>query len=866
MAKQAMKWIAPKDSQAHQVFISKAEEAGYPSSLVRDFFYQINAHPYLLCFVQISRNLIEILRLPCEQWSSHSGDVDFKAWRSLSRWVVEHADTLTEAIGPQFDERPRKAGDNPLLNRCVTRHPLYSALWNYQEKPELRSHYAALQAQALYAYSAAVCETYSLEAYESYAERDPLLASPKSASAMGQTVRELSHGFAEDELLVFDPFVPPRAFGKFISTDLHNLIPAGLTEDIRQIDREKQKRQEGLRYFSFFIQRAHGYKTWSGRGNHNREEGDGGSGGESGYVDFDQIAQGLDVKGEEGVPHKFVPSISGKRGKSISQALKWDDPPFDDEEGTYFYADPGDDQDDLGKKPGNPATSFLRARNQARHIAMANQYLPWRYQSLTVQEVHSVAMAAKSYLTREALVSGSSEQLGFFELALLILIVLWTGSSWEKAVALRVQQGGRQRSRADLCLISSSFQHQWRVKSTFPEYKTQLNEPKEVVRPRVEHVLLPDVGGIGDWVLRLMEARGQTPSPKSKVFRGSVRQHREAFKHLVEKAGESERVTWTNWERVLFDAIVAETGDVVDAVAITGEPHALAQTKSFYFTPREGDLVEVYLRTPRKLASQAELGVDTDFDRHLERATHMSNYVGSRACAAKPAVVDAVAQLKGELKSNRSYEGWPSFSRYHNLFTFYTVQMLAFSTGYRAVKTPFLTLEEVNGHLSVTVISDKDNERKHKSRLSYLPDVVWRQLEHYERHLEVLFATNDFRLKRGGEIEVEPCFLLPLSEDRAGTQEVRPRTLVPYLKDFLGLPANAHRRFLRTELKEAGCPADYVNAFMGHASYGEEPWCSYSSLSVKNYRAMMALYLEPILSELGFEPVASRLIAGGVGQ
>jgi hypothetical protein len=102
-----------------------------------------------------------------------------------------------------------------------------------------------------------------------------------------------------------------------------------------------------------------------------------------------------------------------------------------------------------------------------------------------------------------------------------------------------------------------------------------------------------------------------------------------------------------------------------------------------------------------------------------------------------------------------------------------------------------------------------------------------------------------------------------ISEERAGTQEVRPGTLTSYLEDFLGLPANAHRRFMRTELREAGCPADYVNAFMGHASYGEEPWCRYSSLSVKNYRVVMERYLEPILRDLGFEAAASRLIVTG---
>lgn len=864
MAKQSLKWVAPKDSHAHQVFIRKAEEAGFASNLVRDFFYQINAHPHLLSFAQICRNLVEILRVPCEQWIDDSSEMDVQAWRELSRWVVVHAETLTELIGPQFDKRPRWKGDNPLKNKCFTRHSLYSSLWNIQEIPGLRRHYAALQAQTLYAHAMVVRSTYSLNLYEAYAGGEPLLQSPKSTNLMGQFIRKLSHGFSEEELRVFNPFVLPSEFKESISYDRLKVCPEGHNQDLRQIDRKKKERQKELRYFSYFIERAHGLKSWSGRDRHERSEGIGGSGGESGYVDFEEIAKGMDVKGVEGKGHRLLPSIRFQDGRSVSEALKTDEPPFDDEEGTFFFADAGDDDDGPSKKSSNPVTPFLRARNQARHIAMANQYLPWRYQTLTMQEIHNVFIAATDYLTSESLESGSSEKQVLFELALLILIVFWTGNSWERAIELRVEPWSPDPSiSATLCLLFSQHQNQWRVESTFPKYKTRLKEPEQAVRPRVDHVLLPDLDRLGDWVLRLMKSRGQTPSPKSKVFKYSVKQYRDAFRSFVKKAEESERVTWTNWERVLFDAIVDETGDVVDAVAITGEPHALAHTKSFYYTPREGDLVEVYLRATRKLASLAALGVVADFDQQIENTAHLSNYVGSRACAAKPAVIEAVTDLKVKVRRNRAYESWGSFAQYHNLFTFYTVQMLAFATGYRAVTTPLLRLNEVNGHLSVTVISDKDNERKHKSRLSYLPAVVCRQLENYERHLQVLFATSDLRLRRGGEPESEACFLISLSEERAGTQEVRPGTLTSYLEDFLGLPANAHRRFMRTELREAGCPADYVNAFMGHASYGEEPWCRYSSLSVKNYRVVMERYLEPILRDLGFEAAASRLIVTG---
>ncbi|AZT82589.1 hypothetical protein EHN06_02990 [Marinobacter sp. NP-4(2019)] len=873
MAKSALTWVPPKDSKAHQIFIVKAVEAGFSATVVRDFFYQINAHPELISFVQISRNLIDILQLPCDEWQDNEAGIDFRAWQSLCQWATENAQSLTDAIGPSFDERPKRHRHNPLLRKGVTRHPLYSALWNVQENPELRSHYAAVQAQALYAHALAIQEAHTAEAYESYDGDNPLLDSPRSASAMGYTVRALSYAVAEDELLVLQPFVSPKTFGSEVRACLWSMDFAGESAEILQVDKAKEKRQNGLRDLVYFVERAHGNKSWAFRESYGLKEGSGGGIAEPGHVDFQTMASGLEVNLGTGVSDRFVPALPPKG--SIAGRLKVDESPFDDGEGSYFFSDEEESGTSDGAKASNPTASFLRARNQARHIAMANQYLPWRYESLTDQEIHNIAMAASSYLNRPALISGSKQEKAFYELALLTLIVLWTGVSWGKAIRLRIQRGRfKRRKRCEesedleeqyLRLSMSPGRNLWCIESTYPEYKTQLKVPVETTRPIFDYVLLPDLYGLTDRVLDLLKLRGKKPSPKAKVFTHSAKLYRKAFKKLVHDAGESERVTWGRWEKVMFDAITAETGDVVDAVAITGEPHALAQTKCFYYSPNAGDLTDRYVTVATQLAKQAELPLEVDGGSHFIGAEYRKGHVGSRACASKLAVMNAVSNLKARLGAARTYDQWSDFAEYHNVFTFYTVQMLAFATGYRAVKTPLFSLEEINGQLRLTALSDKDNEQKRKTRLSYLPDMVLRQLEHYELHLKVLEASNDFRLKSQAETEKETCFFLRSADGRDGKLVVSPKTMLRHLDEFLGLPANAHRRFMRTELREADCPPDYVNAFMGHASFGEEPWSRYSSLSSRQYRDMMTRYLEPIMEELGFTPVASRL-AGGVSR
>ena len=129
----------------------------------------------------------------------------------------------------------------------------------------------------------------------------------------------------------------------------------------------------------------------------------------------------------------------------------------------------------------------------------------------------------------------------------------------------------------------------------------------------------------------------------------------------------------------MFDAITAETGDVVDAVAITGEPHALAQTKCFYYSPNVGDLIDRYVNVTTQLAKEAELPLESNEGSHLIGVEHRKGYVGSRACASKPAVVNAVSDLKARLGATRTYDLWSDFSEYHNVGSKFLADQIDFS-------------------------------------------------------------------------------------------------------------------------------------------------------------------------------------------
>ena len=98
-----------------------------------------------------------------------------------------------------------------------------------------------------------------------------------------------------------------------------------------------------------------------------------------------------------------------------------------------------------------------------------------------------------------------------------------------------------------------------------------------------------------------------------------------------------------------------------------------------------------------------------------------------------------------------------------------------------------------------------------------------------------------------------------LLDDKLNIVPIRPSTLKPLLEDLLPLPINTNRRYLRTHLRLRGCPTEIVDAFMGHWARGEEPWGKYSSLSYAQVIEELKHYLEPLVSELGFRPIRSRM-------
>jgi hypothetical protein len=229
--------------------------------------------------------------------------------------------------------------------------------------------------------------------------------------------------------------------------------------------------------------------------------------------------------------------------------------------------------------------------------------------------------------------------------------------------------------------------------------------------------------------------------------------------------------------------------------------------------------------------------------------------------------------LRDDLDAASEIDDRAGSIKFHNLYTLYAVLMFAYATSMRAIRTPYLSFDEVDPIDGFAFISDKDDDAHHKTRQVWIPPIVFSQMEAYADHLQALTSDNPYVLDsastalRGDDGAQahnwwEICFFL---NAEGKPYEVRPKTLSEHMAPYLELPPNLHRRFMRHALLGPGgigirgCSPEVAMRWLGHAFQGEEPSGPYSTLGFPEYRSELEPYLLPILKELGWRLRTSPL-------
>jgi len=861
--------------------LTVAEEHKKNARILHEMLWLLNIHPKLPGLVQVFRHISEINKVLVECPETDRLRAQISSWSPLLEWVAADPTKLAAQLFPEAEAnwkrdrerflRSRKP--NPLIRHGITRFGLHGALWASHPKPHLQKQFRLIQGRVLDAHMIIARRDFAFSDWEAGLR-------PTNSFEDGQyrstwAVRR----FATDDE------VWRNHLGKIKPEHTRSELIEALTAmadsfiHFRRPDSDENdggwrfRRFEALRHERDACESAlrsiAGFLDWSIHpdGRKKRSGGGGGAHGgvstpsvvEGGAGDEDEDGGGIDPIIDshhfgEGHSNRrsgvYLPNRWRNRSEKYRATIKAGDHP-----GEAFASQPQALSEDAA------GAAFARGGG----IEISNQLLPWSFSEMSIAEMGEVLVQ----LERLA----ESGNLEFVELLALAKTVLWTGSSLKRAQSLAIGPSIASTDSTAIFLqtipgteLFSLAGAEWKIRPLELEFKStdfDFRKARRLADPNFMTLPVPrSVTGAIERFLHLRREpdggsieRPGSPGSVVRPFEKSSGTYEAVLARVF--ADSSVNVSFGRISKLLFRRIYQQTGDdIVAAALITGTDHYLASVRRHYCTPRIDDLRGIYRRAITSIAEDlsertSSLGAET-----FPNMTPDSDSIGSPICPTDKSLAKAFSDIRRDIRllKNAPWNRSDSrFQRRHNYYTFYTVLSFSIAAAMRGVSTPYLHTIDVDSETGFAVVTDKDSGSGYKSRLVWLPEAVRKQMKLYEDYLA---AISD-RLRLRASTKEMPCYFL---DEFGETLEVRPKSLVPYLKQYLDLPANASRHWTCTHLreKEGTLSRESIDALMGHWWRGEEPWGTFSSFSYSQFRKEMEKPISEIYTDLEFRPLGIR--------
>lgn len=544
----------------------------------------------------------------------------------------------------------------------------------------------------------------------------------------------------------------------------------------------------------------------------------------------------------------------------------------------------------------------IRDREVMAAIASKNQYLPYDFARLSLFELVALDEAL------QALADGGSdfspEGVDTPELVAVISLALWTGAPLDSVlcatVAPELAYLSDDWSANQVRLVAYSLQ--WFPPRLILPGRAPAKE--EWIRSGMVHrarpgLALPIAGRLERHLEYLMSAAlERDPEPtEQRLFLSSpeaLRKQADQFLRYINRTSGVTRLTLGRVNSHLFHSIARYTSDVVDACLITGHSPPGKNSAAYYYAPRTSALEAAYLLLVNTIDLQIQGHALDNGQPPIRPATNRlpGPRVGSANCPTDDFLKTFVREISSEVAQRRkrldrqpSIATWVSF---HNHLAAYCVMMLGYATGLRAVQDPFATLDAFDAKSGFLVVHEKGSDGRAAPRLVWLPEVCVRQFEAYQTHLAELAealallgcefadgltaatagARGNLFPKSSGRSRPEkgrrsrtqrqtepPPFLFLLSENARQWDLPRSAALKPIIGHLYPILPNSNRHYLRTRLRELDVPGEVVDALMGHAAHGQQPFCQFSTLSPLDFRALIEAPISQLMDTLGWKVI-----------
>lgn len=292
-----------------------------------------------------------------------------------------------------------------------------------------------------------------------------------------------------------------------------------------------------------------------------------------------------------------------------------------------------------------------------------------------------------------------------------------------------------------------------------------------------------------------------------------------------------------------------EGNDLAGASLTLGKDIFLARTKIHYSCFDTFILRELHRQAWLNILR--ETGIYNPTDKQFPEAN--TQHIGTPIRPKISTIQELFKTLSSRIESLRtSCISAKDLIDFHNTYSTYTLLVVAYCTGYRAVNTPYITDDMYDFMTGYAVIRDKDSADFYHSRLTWLADTCVRQLRFYNEHVKQLK-----RLNAGAPIGLsgkESKFFFLTTEGRCepATKSIIEKHLK---KHGYHLPPNTQRHFLKSELQENGCPVEIIELFLGHWHLGQEGWSQDSGLHPYDFKSHLKRHLSPLLRRIGITPL-----------
>lgn len=886
-----LEFSAPKDSLAYAELLKFATSHGADDGALRQLLWLMNAHPELVSHARILQNLSAILASPIfsrdcvTPWAGSWTEMITK-WIECSKLLSHNKAAISRH--PQlrdFDLKSRSDTQHPLQNRGLVRHAIPGTLWTVTE---LLSHYpppvwdnsasvAYFRLQAHF--FAAVVESRhrlsSLEFYEQYCGDRERPIAPTVNSAISPSIRELSFARHAPLLELFPLADSTIDYARQFDPERFDL------DFLSQPYRSEAKKLVApiARFFHRFLKVLHGWRP-------------------SQYSRFG--ATYLNRTGSNGRRPGFIPS------SEVEGIYRRENPPLADipspaktAGATLFVNRDPDNKDDpvsLEKSglapeetleevftllpPDAARNELLRLHRQNLAITSRAQSLPFDNSALTDQEIRKVWRVTSEAITT-CLNSKTPDNSVVTEAqaAVAIQLSLCFGQPLETVLTLRIL---KQSFLDDLnfqvapenhlpamiikdeqrdCITGNAVAIA--LPAIHPEYQSELSEDlEEIDRPYQAYFTLPDLMGCCELAVRLNHKH--CPSKTELFPTEQIPQIQSAAKNLI-RACHTPRISLPRVQSVLARLVTAFEGDVCLSWVITADPKAVNQPRLFYTRYRIDRLHRAFSRASRRIARAAGHGIPL---RRLQECDSVTTElsVGARFVISRDALHELIKFLKEALTHpTTDITTLQGMVEYANLYVLYSSIFQSLDSSLRAINSPSQVYsgwyQQSDREEKLLSVNDKSSDASEKARLATVSPWLSEHFFHLYDHQATIGSLAGFALDYDSPriAQAGPFFFL------TEAYELKPVTagwLADQLYQFSGfqIPANFHRAFLRTELLERDCPAELVDAFLGHANAGENPLNALSTFDYEQYRKTISQYLQDIQRDIGLEPIPSQFV------